>query len=181
MKRYLYLLLYLLLNGCSALPPSFDNIQVVDISLAQVKDNLQANQNIPVRWGGVIIEVENEATSSYLQVLYYPLSFSGKPQISEAPLGRFVVKSDEFLDPAIYAKDKQVTLAGVLSGEVERIIGKKKIRLPLLTSKTIHLWPDPEPNNYYGYGGYGYGPYYYNNYPYFGSPYFWGGYFFPRR
>jgi outer membrane lipoprotein len=113
-----------------------------------------------------------------VQVLSHPLSYYGRPQLSKPSEGRFVIKSSDFLDPAVYAKDKEITVAGTLNGDIERSIGKKTIRLPLLSSTAIYLWPVFQNNPYYGYGYPGYGGYgmYPYGYGYYGSPYWGGGY-----
>ena len=45
----------------------------------------------------------------------YPLNYYGRPQLNKPSEGRFVIKSTEFLDPAVYAKDKEITVAGTLA------------------------------------------------------------------
>jgi outer membrane lipoprotein len=40
-----------------------------------------------VRWGGVIIGVENEQNFSLVQVLYYPLNSNGRPQTDKQNKG----------------------------------------------------------------------------------------------
>ena len=67
---------------------------------------------------------------------------------------------------------------GTLNGDIERAVGKKVIRVPLLISTATHLW---QKYHYYGYGGYvyGYEPYYGS----YGHPFFfrggWGRYYRP--
>lgn len=186
MNRY-FILLFLCLSACSNLPPAIKDAPVVDISYKQATANLAGFKNASVRWGGVILAVENEQNFSLLQVLYYPLNYYGRPKLNQPQQGRFVIKSNEFLDPAVYAKDSELTVAGSLIGDTERTIGNKKLRLPLISVSQIHLWPKFE-NNYYGYPGYGYGyggfshfgngyPYYYGGFGYY--PYNWGGRFWP--
>ena len=91
--------------------------------------------------GGSIIDVDNEQDYTLIQVLSYPLDFTGRPQFSKPSQGRFVIKSSEFLDPAVYAKDREITVAGVLEGDIERTVGKKTVRLPLVSSISMYLWP----------------------------------------
>ncbi len=177
MKPYLFSL-FLLLSSCMNLPPAIEDAPVVDITYSQSKQNVNSYKDAPVRWGGEIIDVENEQTYSLVQVLYYPLNYYGRPDLTKPNEGRFVIKSPEFLDPAIYTKKKEITIAGKLSGEIERTIGKKTVRVPLISSTVIHLWPEIDRNNYYGYGGYGGFGY---GYPYYGYPYYWGGYYRPYR
>ena len=183
MRSYL-LLSCLLLSACAGLPATIRNVPVADITYSQASQNLNSYKDTSVRWGGVIIEVENEENFTLVQVLSHPLNYYGRPQLSKPSEGRFVIKSSEFLDPAVYAKDKEITVAGTLKGDIERTIGKKTIRLPLLFSAAIYLWPVFQNNPYYGYGypgfggyggygGYGINPYF--GYGYYGNP-FWGGY-----
>lgn len=168
MKLRLLFLSCLLLGACTSLPQTMKDAHVADISYSQVTQNIDSYKDVPVRWGGVIIDVENEESFSLIQVLFYPLSYSGRPQSDELHGGRFVIKSTEFLDPVVYAKNKEITIVGTLNGEIERTVGKKIIQVPLIQSSDIHLWPERQNN--YGYGGYG--PYYYGSY---GHPFFFRG------
>ncbi len=172
MKRYL-LIICLLLNACSNLPTAIKNPPQYDISYTQAVGNIGNYKNAPVRWGGVIIDVENEQNFSLVQVLYYPLSSSGEPQADKSNEGRFVIKSSEFLDPAVYSKNTKITVAGMLIGDIERMVGKKTLRVPMVSATTIYLWPTYEYSNYYDGFGYGYNPYY------GGYPYYWGNYYWP--
>lgn len=184
MRQY-SLLVCLLLSACAGLPSAVKDVPVKDISYSQASQNLNSYKDTSVRWGGVIIDVENEQDFTLVQILSYPLNYYGRPQLNKSSEGRFVIKSTEFLDPAVYAKDKEITVAGTLQGDIERTIGKKTVRLPLLVSKGIYLWPIYLASPYYGYGypgyggygGWGYGGYGgfnpYFGYGYYGNPY-WG-------
>jgi outer membrane lipoprotein len=193
MKTY-FLLICLLLTACSSIPPTIENPPALDLSYHAALQDLARYKNVPVRWGGVVAEVENEQNASLIQVLFYPLNSYGRPMLDEQPQGRFVVKSAKFLDPLIYAKNSEITVAGSLNGSTDSTIGKKVMSLPLVVATTLYLWPDYNSNNYYGYGGYGYGAYGYGAFPYgayggFGySPYYygyphygWRGGYYPHR
>ncbi|MDD2659852.1 MAG: Slp family lipoprotein [Methylococcales bacterium] len=175
MKRHLLLICILFLSACSNLPPAIEEPPLYDISYNEAARNIAQFKDAPVRWGGVIIDVENEQNFSLVQVLYYPLNSYGRPRTDKPNGGRFLIKSPEFLDPAVYTKDTEITVAGTLNGDVERKIGNKSLRLPMILAKVIHLWPANTYSNYYGYGYPYYG--YYGYYPY--SPYYWGGYYWP--
>lgn len=180
MRQYL-LLGCLLLSACAGLPAAVKDVPVTDVPYSQASQNPSGYKDTSVRWGGVIIDVDNEENFTLVQVLSYPLNFYGRPQLNKQSEGRFVVKSTEFLDPAVYAKDKEITIAGTINGDIERTIGKKAVRMPLLASKAIYLWPvyqnNPYGYGYSGFGGYGFNPYY--GYGYYGSPFYWGGYYRP--
>ena len=177
MKRHLLSICILLLSACSNLPPLIEEPPLFDISYSQATANIAHYKDAPVRWGGIIIGVENEQNFSLVQVLYYPLNSYGRPQLDKSNQGRFLIKSPEFLDPAVYTKDTEITVAGALKGDIERTVGNKTLRLPLVSSTVIHLWPAYVPGGYYGYGGFGYGYPYYGYYGYY--PYYPGGYYWP--
>ncbi len=183
MKRHLLLIFILSLSACSNLPPAIEDAPLYDISYSQATRNIAQFKDAPVRWGGVVIDVENEQNFSLVQVLYYPLNSYGRPRLDKANEGRFLIKSPKFLDPAVYTKDTELTVAGTLNGDIERTVGNKSLRLPLISANVIYLWPVYVPGNYYGYGGYGYGGfgYGYPYYGYYGYPYYWGGYYWPYR
>ncbi len=173
MKNYLWLPC-LLLNACAGLPPAIQNAPAVQLGFEQVNREIALYQGTPVRWGGMIIDVENEAQASFMQVVFYPLDFNGRPQLHKMGEGRFVVKSSEFLDPAVYAKDKEITVAGTISGPIERTVGKRVIQVPLISVTALHMWPAY--TNYYDNR-------YYGPYPYFGypgyHPFYRGGFYGP--
>ena len=73
MRLYL-IFIYLLLSACATLPPAFEDAQVTTISCRQVSADLDSYKNTSVRWGGVIVDVENDENFSLMQVLFYPLS-----------------------------------------------------------------------------------------------------------
>ena len=177
MKR-LSLFTCIFLSACAGLPAAVRNVPVEKVSYSEVSKNPNHYKDTSVRWGGVIIDVENEESFTQVQVLSYPLNYSGRPQLSKSPEGRFLIKSSQFLDPAVYAKDREITVAGTIEGDAQRMIGKKSVSMPLLSSKAIYLWPvyQYDPNSYRGFGygfGYGFSPYF--GYGYYGSPY-WGRY-----
>ena len=176
MKRYLLSICITLLSACSNLPPAIEDPPLYDISYSQATQDIAHFKEAPVRWGGVVIDIENEQNFSLVQVLYYPLNNYGRPRLDKSNKGRFLFKSAEFLDPTVYKKDTEITVAGTLKGDIQRSVCNKTLRLPLISATVIHLWPPYVPYNYYGYGGYGYG---YPYYGYYGYPYYWGGYYYP--
>src|SRR5690242_3419334 len=179
MRLYL-LLACLALSACVGLPSAVRDVPVKDVSYSEASEHPNSYKDVAVRWGGVIIDVDNEENFTLVQVLSYPLNFYGRPQLTKPSEGRFVIKSSEFLDPAVYAKDREITVAGALEGDIQRMIGKKAVQLPLISSTAIYLWPVYQNGPYgygYSFGGYGFSPFY--GYGLYGSPYYWGGYYRP--
>lgn len=176
LNRHLPLVLLFFLSACSSMPSAIRDFSAVDMPYQLVSQNVDSYQGTPIRWGGTVIDIENEKDSSLVQILYYPLDRSGFPQTSQAGEGRFAVITSDFLDPAILTRNSKVTVIGTLSGGIERTVGNKLIRIPLVTSDAIYLWPkDYDANRRYGYGRYPYGYYPYSHFGY--NPFFFRGRF----
>lgn len=167
-----------LLSACTSMPPEIRNFPAVNTPYHLINQNVDSYKDASVRWGGTVIEVENEANSSLIQILFYPLDRNGYPQTDKSGEGRFAVETSEFLDPAIFTKGTEVTVTGSVKGNVERTVGNKTIHIPLITAKAIHLWPQAyREDNMYWNSRYRYGPY-----PgYYGYPSFYNGYYRPYR
>ncbi|MCL7419672.1 MAG: Slp family lipoprotein [Methylobacter sp.] len=179
MVRLLLLTIAILLGACTTVPKAIRRAPEPDIPLADVQKNFSAHQGKPVRWGGVLLEVENRETETLLQILGYPLRYNGRPDVTDAAQGRFIIKTHEFLDPAVYAKDRELTVTGRLIELNERQIGRKSLTLPVIESQQLYLWPEAYRGRYYGYRGYSplYGNYRYGGYGYRGFYYRPRGYF----
>lgn len=176
MNRSILLISVCLLSACSQLPPTIKNPPLYDVSYNEAIQNIANFKNAPVRWGGIIVDVENEQDFSLVQVLSYPLGSNGRPQTEQPNQGRFLIKSVEFLDPAVYVKNAEITVAGTLIGDLKRTIGKRIMYLPLLSATVTYLWPSYVRDPYYDSFSYGYSPYY-GVYPYFWGGYYWGNYY----
>ncbi|NOQ35034.1 MAG: hypothetical protein GQ569_03970 [Methylococcaceae bacterium] len=167
MKYSLLLAILLFLTACSNLSPAIKNAPKMNLKLEQVQQNASYYEGSPVRWGGTIIEVENNNDSSRIQILSYPLNYYGRPQLAKKQGGRFIIQSKKFLDPAVYKKDAEITVAGILYGKIEQLVGKKILKLPLITVKETYLWPVYQNYNHFDYYNYGYyRPYYRYRYGY---------------
>ena len=141
-QKLLFVWLSTLLTACSTLPPAIKNPPAVDISYNQALRNIDyyTKMHSPVRWGGTIIDVENEQEFSLLQVLAYPLSSYGRPEWDEPYEGRFLVKSSQFLDPSVYTKGKGVTVAGIISGKTEHVADEQPGAVNGAVSSPVTAW-----------------------------------------
>ncbi len=157
------------LSACSHVPKGIRKAPTPNVQMADAVRNFTANRGHQVRWGGFIIDMENLANQSIIQIMAYPLNRYGKPNLKHEALGRFMVKTEKFLDPAIYSnsKDTQVTILGLLIDETTLMVGQKKLKLPVVELQQIYLWPKYQPREYPLY----YDPYPFGSYRYFGYPY----------
>jgi outer membrane lipoprotein len=136
------------------------------LSLAEVSKNPKAFKGRIVIWGGVIIGMTNEKNgTSLIEVLEKRLDWQEEPERKESSEGRFLVLVDRLLDASLYRPDREVTIAGKITGERTKLVGQTKHRYPLLLSEQIYLWREYR---------YAYPP---RDYPYF--PFYPWGYYDP--
>lgn len=126
--------------------------------------------------GGYILEVENLHDKTNLTVLQAPLSLGDEPKSKDRSQGRFIIAHKGFLDPEVYKKDRKITVAGIVNGTTVEKVEKTSYSYLMITSRSIHLWPEYEkyyryPYDYYWYYPY---PYYHWRHPYYRYyPYYW--------
>ena len=172
--KWFLVILSIVIQGCSNLPVEIKEPPARNLKYNEVIENISKYQGMPLRWGGSIIEVENEEKLTRIQVLYHPLDSDGRPELSQSAEGRFMLESTKFLDPAIYRRDAEITVAGTLIGETIQKVGKKELKIPVISAEVLHLWPDRYNRAYRDYGYppfYYYGTYPYGFYGYYRSPY----------
>jgi outer membrane lipoprotein len=140
--RFLTLALTLLglitLAGCASSPKVASN---VDRSLTPKEAATTPGDVRRLQWGGVIIDTQNLADTTELQILAYPLESSGRPDVEASPQGRFIAQQAGYLETADYAKGRQVTVTGNFSQVRTGEVGASPYEFPLLVADEIVLWP----------------------------------------
>lgn len=169
--RILSILLIFLLTACTATTkPSIHAKSNNDISYEQVVQNVETYQGQMVRWGGMIGQVANYEDFSELTIVQFPLTRHGVPISTEQSAGRFIVRSEHFLDPLIFSPDKLVTIIGTVKTLQLQKVDQKMLTLPLISLDESHVWPQNNPTSsrtynpkhdapFLGYGYYGTGTY----------------------
>lgn len=181
MNSFLIVFAGLILTGCaSRIPQNIRQAPTPNPSLAEVTSQGNAHLNQPVRWGGSILTITNHPNDTEIEILAKNLDGSGKPIDGDDSQGRFLARVDGFLDPAVYAQGRLLTLYGLVDSVVSRAIGEKPYVYPLLKTQTLYLWPrqveyaNPGYYPYSYYSPYGYSPFGYYPYGYYYG--FRGGY-----
>jgi len=125
-----------------------------------------AHKGARVILGGEILAVQPRQGHTEIELLARRLRGDDSPERSDRSPGRVLLNTPEFLDPAVYAPGRRITVVGEVAGVEERKIGEVPYRYPVITVERIRLWPKdvvvgppyyPYP---WGFGPYGYGPYY---------------------
>ena len=166
-------LILVLLSGCVTYPIARNlQQQSKPLTLAQVTADPDASQGTIVIWGGRIIKTVNDANGSAIYVLELPLGGDGRPLAYANTSGRFIARSQEFLDPEVYKRGELITVAGAVAGLESGLVQKAKYTYPVVTIKQTHLWTVERRYYYKGYYDYPYG----SGYGYYPSWYWWGWY-----
>ena len=121
--------------------------------------------------GGLIAETRFTEIGSQLEVLSVPVDSSGYLMENERSNGRFLAvypKDKGLLDPIVYKKGREVTLAGEFREIRKGRIDEMEYDYPVFEIRQIHLFEEQQYYNRYPYPYYPYYPY-----PYLYDPY-WG-------
>jgi len=150
-ERFRYFLLPLFFSACfgcaSAVPREIE-------SRVSYHGDFTTLQKSPDRFigafvivGGRIVEVHNDPPGSNMIVVQYPLDRGHKPQVEDPSQGRFLVRSESFVDPAVYSAGSLVTVAGTVAGKDIRPVGEYPYLYPVINMERIWKW-EPERDAY---------------------------------
>ena len=147
MSRLLVLLLTVLwLAGCAShLPQPIREAPPGAPQLDEVRHDPDRFRGSPVRWGGVIAQVDNRADHTLVEVVARPLGGNGRPRETDASQGRFLARVPGFLDPAVYGTGREITVAGRVAGLDTRPVGEFKYPYVQVDVELHHLWAVREP------------------------------------
>lgn len=134
------LALALLVSGCATYP---EVVRVSDESMlvtytAATQGKVQQGT---ARWSGVIAKVQNNASNTRLEIVYFPDSAGGRPQVSDQTPGRFVAYVKGFVDPLVYAAGKQITVLGALAPAEAGKVEQFEYVFPVIQDAAVYLWP----------------------------------------
>ncbi|WP_018954965.1 Slp family lipoprotein [Thioalkalivibrio sulfidiphilus] len=131
---------------------------------APLPDEVRADparfQGSQVRWGGVIAGVTNRSNDTLVEVVSRPLTSSGRPRETDVTQGRFLARVPGFLDPAVYASGREITVAGRVAGLESRRVGDFDYPYVLVDVETHYLWAVREPVRDPYYSPWWYDPWY---------------------
>ena len=137
----------LLVGGCaSKVPEAIREPVPGSPGPADVRKEPAVHLGDRVRWGGTIAAVYNLEASTRLEVVARPLGAEGRPRPQGPAPGRFLAEVSGFLDPAIYAQGRQVTVKGTVAEPETRPIGEYAYRFPVVRVQAHYLWPREKPD-----------------------------------
>lgn len=141
------------------------------VAYSEVRADPSSHRGETLLLGGEVLGNTVTETGTTLEILRYSLDRRGWPVTPEKPGDRFLARSDEILDPALYAEGKKVTLTGTVVGSETRALDQAPYLYPIFAIGEVRLWSEEEsPQRLYPYRYNPYDPGYY--YPY-GHPYWY--------
>jgi len=179
MKPLLYCFIFILaasISACSShIPPEISQVTDGEPQITEVRAQADTFTSQKARWGGVIIDTENRQNSSKLTIIAFPLDSSGRPEISDQSTGRFIAVFDDFLEPQLYSREREISIYGTILKTETIKVGEYPYVYPVIQVKQHYLWPVRRKAEDYDYPPYWwYDPWYHPYYPWH-SPYY------PRR
>ena len=173
MRALRFVPLLALLAGCATAFPDevmrTVNTQITADVLRAAPDAFKGQRVIV---GGEILATQPRPGDTEMELLTRRLQGDDSPERGDRSAGRVLLRTKEFLDPAVYAQGRRVSVIGEVGGAEDRKVGEVVYRYPVIVVERIRLWPrDVAVAPGYGYG-YGYGwPYY--------DPFWPGRYYYP--
>jgi outer membrane lipoprotein len=137
-------LLGLALVACAPAPiykASPTAVMAVPSQVAQSPERYAGNDVI---WGGRIVDVQNFADHSEVELLAYPLDNSQRPRASDAANGRFIAVLPGFAEPLNYPGGALMTVSGKLNGSHAGKVGEADYVFPLVSVAQSHVWTADE-------------------------------------
>jgi len=111
------------------------------VSFAELRTDPEALKGRTVILGGEILQTSNLREGTRVEVLQRPLSDSETPRLTDTTGGRFMAFCSEYLDPAVYAPRRRITVAGRVLGSYTGKVGEVDYTYPLVSCEEIHLFP----------------------------------------
>jgi outer membrane lipoprotein len=124
-----------------------------NISFRELKKEPDKFKGTWVMLGGMIIASKNTKEGMLIEILQKPLDTDGRPLQTDSTEGRFLVRSDTYLDSAVYHEGRLVTVVAEVIGLKELPLDDIVYPYPLLVVKDLHLWgPSQGPRFFFGIG-----------------------------
>ncbi len=135
--------------GCASTIPKAILDQVNrHITFEALKENPSAHEGQMVLLAGVIVKNTNTPTGATLEVYQTEMDWEDRPIHTDISKGRFLVEYGHFLDPEIYSKKREITVAGKVLGVKLLKLGEMEYPYPVIGAQAIHLWKKIKPLPY---------------------------------
>ncbi|EOC1278417.1 Slp/YeaY family lipoprotein [Cronobacter turicensis] len=160
----------LLLGGCVSVPDAIKGTSPTpQQDLVRVMNAPQLYIGQEARFGGRVVNVDNQQGKTRLEIATLPLDSAARPLLGQPSRGRIYADVNGFLDPVDF-RNQLVTVVGPITGTVEGKIGSSPYKFMAMQVNGFKRWRvtqqvmmPPQPIDPWMWGprpgwGYGYGP-----------------------
>ena len=134
----LLVLTSLFMLGCQATPKL--PVPKSNPPVAAVQEKADAYKDQHVTWGGVILSSEAKKKGTEIIILAKRLDRETRPIESDAPMGRFIANVKGFVDPAVYAPGRELSVSAIVTGTEKRKVGEYDYLYPVVRVERHYLW-----------------------------------------
>ena len=103
--------------GCAVIPAEVSQNALHDMPLAELIRDAGRFRGETVVVGGYVVEVTNLEDQSRIIAVQAPLGIAQEPRAKDLSQGRIVIRSQGFIDPEVYKKERKITVAGNRHGQ----------------------------------------------------------------
>jgi len=132
----------------------------IDIPFSSIKGNIDKYKGTTFILGGIIVATKNTEDGTIIEAVHTDVDSLGRIIDPDRSSGRFMIIEKGYLDPMIFKKGREITIAGELIGSRKKKIGEVEYTYPLFELKEFYLWkeergyhiiPPPYPYHLYWY------------------------------
>lgn len=91
--------------------------------------------------GGEIVRTAAQEGESWVEAVQQALDWRQRPKDIDISEGRFLVRFEDFRDPAVYAPGRKITVVGRVQGKRVQPLNQMAYTYPVLIPLEAYLWP----------------------------------------
>ncbi|CNK92792.1 Slp family lipoprotein [Yersinia aldovae] len=130
----------LLLSGCVTVPPAIQGTTATpQQNLNLVRTSPQTFMGQEARFGGTVINVNNEQHRTQLEIASVPLDSGARPTLGEPSQGRVIAYVNGFLEPVDF-RGHLVTVVGPIAGVEAGKIGTTPYNFVVINATGYKRW-----------------------------------------
>lgn len=139
--RLLLAAVLIFLSGCAGVF-SDETLNLVErnVPFAVLRQEPEQFKGRLLLLGGSIVAVRNSNQGGELELVQLSTDDNGKIREKATSGGRFLARSGDFLDPAIFRPGLRISLVGEVEGREIRPLAEMDYSYPVLAIRELHLW-----------------------------------------
>ncbi len=132
-----------LLGACASVPEPLRR-DVAELTPRQARD--VGRPGLDVRWGGRIVETRPMRDRTCFDMIGSALDRDGRPaDMTDDGSGRFVACKAGYYDPAVFLRNRELTVVGRIESFEPSRTGAYAGPVPQVAADAVFLWPKARP------------------------------------